>query len=205
MSTSFRTEIEDCVKRILDIICGILCFIIFIPLFFIIAVLIKTDSKGPVFFTQKRCGKDGIEFGMYKFRTMINNAESFKENLKNETDGPMFKVRKDPRITRVGRILRIWSLDELPQLFNIIKGEMSFVGPRPLASKEMDGDDHWKRIRLSVKPGITGLWQTKGRGSGKFCDWIKYDIEYVQKRSLFMDIKILLLTIITVLKAEGAY
>jgi len=205
MSTSLRIKIEDYVKRALDLVCGLFFLIIFIPPFFIIAILIKIDSKGPVFFLQKRSGKDGIEFHMYKFRTMIHNAESYKRELKNETDGPMFKMRNDPRITRLGKILRNWSLDELPQLLNIIKGEMSFVGPRPLADKEMAGDEYWKKMRLSVKPGITGLWQVKGRGSSKFCDWIKYDIEYVQKRSLFMDIKILFLTMITVLKTEGAY
>ena len=194
---------EDCLKRLLDILCSFLLLVISIPLFFIIAILIKIDSKGPVFFLQKRCGKDGREFNMYKFRTMVKDAETLKKRLKNEMDGPMFKLKNDPRITQVGGILRKLSLDELPQLLNVLKGEMSLVGPRPLADEEMVGDDIWREIRLSVRPGMTGLWQIMGRDSGKFSDWITYDTEYVQKRSLFMDIKILFLTITTVLCNKG--
>ena len=194
---------EDYLKRLLDILCSFLLLVISIPLFFIIAILIKIDSKGPVFFLQKRCGKNRKEFFMYKFRTMVKDAETLKKRLKNEMDGPMFKLKNDPRITRVGRILRKLSLDELPQLLNVLKGEMSLVGPRPLADEEMVGDDIWREIRLSVRPGMTGLWQIMGRDSGKFSDWITYDTEYVQKRSLFMDIKILFLTITTVLCNKG--
>ena len=142
---------------------------------------------------------------MYKFRTMVKDAELLKKELKNEMDGPMFKMRNDPRITQIGRVLRKWSFDELPQLLNVLKGEMSLVGPRPLANEEMTGDSNWKDIRLSVKPGVTGLWQIMGRSSGKFSDWVSYDIEYVQNRSLLLDLKILFLTIITVLKNTGAY
>ena len=194
---------EDYLKRLLDILCSFLLLVISIPLFFIIAILIKIDSKGPAFFLQKRCGKDGREFNMYKFRTMVKDAETLKKRLKNEMDGPMFKLKNDPRITWLGRILRKLSLDELPQLLNVLKGEMSLVGPRPLADEEMVGDDIWREIRLSVRPGMTGLWQIMGRDSGKFSDWITYDTEYVQKRSLFMDIKILFLTIIPVLRNKG--
>ena len=190
-------------KRLLDILCSFLLLVISIPLFFIIAILIKIDSKGPVFFLQKRCGRNRKEFFMYKFRTMVKDAETLKKGLKNEMDGPMFKLRNDPRITWLGRILRKLSLDELPQLLNVLKGEMSLVGPRPLADEEMVGDDIWREIRLSVRPGMTGLWQIMGRDSGKFSDWITYDTEYVQKRSLFMDIKILFLTITTVLCNKG--
>ena len=190
-------------KRLLDILCSFLLLVISIPLFFIIAILIKIDSKGPAFFLQKRCGKDGREFNMYKFRTMVKDAETLKKRLKNEMDGPMFKLRNDPRITWLGRILRKLSFDELPQLLNVLKGEMSLVGPRPLADEEMVGDDIWREIRLSVRPGMTGLWQIMGRDSGKFSDRITYDTEYVQKRSLFMDIKILFLTITTVLCNKG--
>jgi len=190
-------------KRLLDILCSFLLLVISIPLFFIIAILIKIDSKGPAFFLQKRCGKDGREFNMYKFRTMVKDAETLKKRLKNEMDGPMFKLKNDPRITVIGGILRKLSLDELPQLLNVLKGEMSLVGPRPLADEEMVGDDIWREIRLSVRPGMTGLWQIMGRDSGKFSDWITYDTEYVQKRSLFMDIKILFLTITTVLCNKG--
>ena len=189
--------IKNILERALDIIGSLLLIIIFLPLFFIIAVLIKMDSRGPVFFLQKRCGENGIEFNMYKFRTMVKEAEFLKKNLKNEIDGPMFKMKNDPRVTRVGRFLRGWNLDELPQCFNVLKGEMSLVGPRPLSDEEMDENSNWKKIRISVKPGLTGLWQIKGKGSGKFSDWIKYDIEYVEKKSLFMNIKILFLTVVT--------
>ena len=190
-------------KRLLDILCSFLLLVISIPLFFIIAILIKIDSKGPAFFLQKRCGRNRKEFFMYKFRTMVKDAETLKKGLRNEMDGPMFKLKNDPRITRIGGILRRLSLDELPQLLNVLKGEMSLVGPRPLADEEIVGDDIWREIRLSVRPGMTGLWQIMGRDSGKFSDWITYDTEYVQKRSLFMDIKILFLTITTVLCNKG--
>lgn len=192
-------------KRILDIVCCFFILLFLLPLFFIIAVSIKLDSKGPVFFLQKRCGRNGKVFNMYKFRTMVEDAESLKKRLQNEMDGPMFKMRNDPRITKVGRILRRCSLDELPQVLNVLKGEMSLVGPRPLAEEEMEGDEYWRRIRLSVKPGMTGLWQIMGRASGKFDDWVNYDIEYVQKRSLYMDMKILYLTLFAVFSHEGAY
>jgi len=198
---------EDCLKRLLDIACSFLLLVISIPLFFIIAILIKIDSKGPVFFLQKRCGRNRKEFFMYKFRTMVKDAEFLKKELKSEMDGPMFKMKNDPRVTQTGKFLRKWSLDELPQLLNVLKGDMSLVGPRPLANEEMAGDNNntWREIRLSVKPGVTGLWQIMGRTSGKFSDWVNYDIEYVQKRSLVMDLKILIMTAITVLRNTGAY
>lgn len=142
---------------------------------------------------------------MYKFRTMVKDAEFLKKKLKNEMDGPMFKMKNDPRTTEIGRILRRYSLDELPQLFNVLKGQMSLVGPRPLAAEEMTVDNNWRKIRLSVKPGMTGLWQIMGRASGKFNDWVVYDIEYVQKRSFLMDMKIIFLTLFAVLRYEGAY
>ena len=198
---------EDCLKRLLDIACSFLLLVISIPLFFIIAILIKIDSKGPVFFLQKRCGRNRKEFFMYKFRTMVKDAEFLKKELKSEMDGPMFKMKNDPRVTQTGKFLRKWSLDELPQLLNVLKGDMSLVGPRPLANEEMAGDNNntWREIRLSVKPGVTGLWQIMGRTSGKFSDWVNYDIEYVQKISLVMDLKILIMTAITVLRNTGAY
>ena len=191
---------QDLSKRIFDIILCNILLVIFIPFFSVVATLIKTTSSGPVFFLQKRCGRNGREFKMYKFRTMIKDAESVKKKLKSDVDGPMFKMKNDPRITSIGRFLRRWSLDELPQLFNVLKGEMSLVGPRPLSHDEMIRNNEWKEIRLSVKPGVTGLWQITGKSSGKFSDWIKYDTEYVKKRSLFFDFKILSLTITAVLK-----
>ena len=191
---------QDLPKRIFDIILGSILLVISIPFFSVVATLIKITSSGPVFFLQKRCGKNRREFKMYKFRTMIKDAESLKKKLKSDVDGPMFKMKNDPRITSIGRFLRRWSLDELPQLFNVLKGEMSLVGPRPLSNDEMTRNNEWKEIRLSVKPGVTGLWQIMGKSSGKFSDWIKYDTEYVKKRSLFFDFKILSLTITAVLK-----
>lgn len=196
-------KMDDCLKRMLDIVCSFFFLVFLFPLFFIIALLIKIDSRGPVFFLQKRCGTNGRVFSMYKFRTMVRDAEALKKRLKNEMDGPMFKMRNDPRITEVGRILRKFSLDELPQLFNVLKGEMSLVGPRPLADEEMEGDELWRKIRLSVKPGMTGLWQIMGRASGRFNDWVNYDITYVQKRSLLFDLKILFLTMFTVFIKVG--
>jgi len=191
---------QDLPKRIFDIILGSILLVIFIPFFSVVATLIKITSSGTVFFLQKRCGKNRREFKMYKFRTMIKDAESLKKKLKSDVDGPMFKMKNDPRITSIGRFLRRWSLDELPQLFNVLKGEMSLVGPRPLSNDEMTRNNEWKETRLSVKPGVTGLWQIMGKSSGKFSDWIKYDTEYVKKRSLFFDFKILSLTITAVLK-----
>lgn len=193
---------QDLPKRIFDIILGSILLVISIPFFSVVATLIKITSSGPVFFLQKRCGKNRREFKMYKFRTMIKDAETLKIQLKSDVDGPMFKMKNDPRITFIGRFLRRWSLDELPQLFNVLKGEMSLVGPRPLSNDEMTRNNEWKEIRLSVKPGVTGLWQTTGKSSGKFSDWIKYDTEYVKKRSLFFDFKILFLTITAVLRKK---
>jgi len=202
--TSIHTGWMGLVRRMIDIVGAIILLILFSPFFVIIPVFIRLDSRGPVFFLQRRCGRYGREFYIYKFRTMVEGAETLKEGLKNGVDGP-FKMREDPRVTRVGRFLRRWSLDELPQLFNVLRGEMSLVGPRPLSAEEMMRDEKWRRIRLTVRPGITGLWQVRGRSSGRFSDWVKYDVEYVMKRSLLMDLRIILETIGVVLKGKGAY
>jgi len=192
-------------KNIMDIAGAFFAILIFSPLFILIPILIKLDSRGPVFFKQKRCGLGGREFEMYKFRSMVNDAPVMREDLSSEVEGSVFKIKKDPRITRIGRFLRRTSLDELPQFLCILKGDMSLVGPRPLADEEMSADRKWKRMRLTVKPGLTGLWQVKGRATGKFTDWVRYDEEYVEKGSLFLDIKLLLLTIWTVITGRGAY
>ena len=202
--STMKHTIENVVKRGFDIACSMFFIMLFSPIFFFVAVLIKVDSKGAVFFKQKRCGKNGKEFFMLKFRTMVDDAEILKKNLLNEMEGPVFKIKKDPRITRIGLFLRKWSFDELPQFINILKGEMSLVGPRPLAKEEMTGYDLWKNIRLTVKPGLTGLWQIYGRPTGKFGDWVKYDIAYVRNRSIFLDIKIIFLTLFAVLRKKGA-
>ncbi|MDO8445492.1 MAG: sugar transferase [Deltaproteobacteria bacterium] len=193
------------IKRFIDLTLALLGLIFLIPLFMLTGILIKLDSPGPVFFAQKRCGKGEIKFNMFKFRSMINNAETVKPLLKNEVEGSVFKIENDPRITRVGKLLRRTSLDELPQLFNILIGNMSIVGPRPLADAEMEADNEWKKIRLSVKPGLTGLWQIKGRNTKRFADWVKYDTEYVKNRSLLLDLKIIFMTIGIVLKGKGSY
>jgi len=194
-------------KRTADIVIGIASVLIFSPVLILIALAIKISSPGPVVYTQKRCGKHGKMFNMFKFRTMVARAEKMHNELipQKDTDGPMFKMANDPRVTRLGKILRRTSLDELPQLFNVIKGEMSLVGPRPLIMEEMKFSPSWRSVRLRVKPGMTGLWQVQGRSEAPFHDWIKYDVEYVMNQSLWMDIKTLLRTIKVVLKKVGAH
>jgi lipopolysaccharide/colanic/teichoic acid biosynthesis glycosyltransferase len=187
-------NLNGLIKRLIDISGSIFLLIFNSPILLSVPVLIKLDSKGPVFFKQKRCGVRGDEFDMYKFRTMVENAESMKKQVENTVDGPVFKSKGDPRVTKVGRALRKTSIDEIPQIFNVLKGEMSLVGPRPLAIEEMEGNEDWKEMRLSIKPGLTGLWQVKGRVTHKFDDWVKYDMEYIEKRSLLFDIKILIMT-----------
>jgi lipopolysaccharide/colanic/teichoic acid biosynthesis glycosyltransferase/NDP-sugar pyrophosphorylase family protein len=201
----FKRKLYSFGKRIMDLLLSAIGIVILFPLFILIAILIKLDSRGPVFYIQKRCGKNGKIFGMIKFRSMADKADKLQDELilLKETDGPMFKISQDPRITRLGRLLRKNSLDELPQLINVLKGEMSLVGPRPLITDEMRFSLTWRDIRLKVKPGITGLWQIKGRSDTSFHNWIKYDLAYVKNRSLWGDIKILFKTIRVVLKREG--
>lgn len=172
------------------------------PLLLLIAAAVRLDSRGPVFFSQKRCGKDGREFWMHKFRTMVPDAEQRQKDLKakNSVDGPMFKLEEDPRITRVGKFLRKTSLDELPQLLNVLRGDMSLVGPRPLAYDEMKFCPTWRDARLTVHPGLTGLWQVKARNRNRFSEWIRYDLEYVRRRSLLLDVYILIRTARVLLK-----
>ena len=196
---------QEFMKRILDILLSILLLLIFIPIFLITAIFIKLFDKGPIFYSQTRVGLNGKEFTMYKFRSMIINADCIKNELNNDVDGPVFKVKKDPRITKIGRLTRRWSLDEIPQFYNVLKGEMSMVGPRPLSFEEMDGFEQWKKIRLSVLPGITGFWQIEARDHKKFEDWIFYDTEYVKNWSITTDLKILLKTVLVVLRGKGAF
>lgn len=191
-------------KRLMDIIVSGALIVALSPFGLLIALLIKLDTKGPVFYRQRRCGLGGREFWMYKLRTMVVNADDLKKTLRNEVDGPMFKVSHDPRITRVGQWLRKWSLDEFPQLFNVFRGEMSLVGPRPLAAEEMTKNPEWRDLRLTVVPGMTGLWQIRARHTKKFEDWVKYDTEYVRNHGLAMDIKLLVMTFFAVLGRKGA-
>lgn len=187
-------------KQLFDFTTSLILLILFAPLFLLISLLIKADSAGPALFRQKRCGKGGKEFNMIKFRTMFADAEDKKEKLMhmNECDGPMFKITKDPRVTKVGNFLRKACLDEVPQLINVVKGEMSLVGPRPLASEEMRYCPSWENNRLTVKPGITGLWQISKSNRNSFSRWIECDNYYVANLSLWLDLKILFKTMLKV-------
>jgi len=204
---SIRHRVFSGLKRLMDVLISAVMLIFLLPLMGLIALAIKMDSDGSVIFRQKRCGKDGKDFEMLKFRTMVSNAHAMQQKLESQknVDGPMFKLLDDPRVTHVGSILRKTSLDELPQLINVLKGEMSLVGPRPLAMNEMKFSPSWRSIRLRVKPGITGLWQVQGRSEAAFHNWIKYDVQYVRNQTLWLDIKILLRTIAVVFRKIGAY
>lgn len=193
------------VKRLIDIIFSFLGIIIFFPIACIIALAIKIESKGSVFYIQIRSGKHGREFPMLKFRTMIENAEKLLKNLKflNEQDGPVFKMKHDPRVTKIGKFLRKSSLDEMPQLINVLLGQMSLVGPRPPIPAEVDLYEPWQRRRLSMRPGITCIWQVSGRNDVSFERWMEMDLEYIDNWSLLLDLKLLLKTIPYVLIAKG--
>ncbi|MCK5566326.1 MAG: sugar transferase, partial [Actinomycetia bacterium] len=195
------------IKNIFDYVLGLIFFIIFIPIYLVVGLIIKVDSRGPVFYKQKRATKDGKEFLMYKFRTMVVEADKLLEKLKdeNETDGPLFKIKKDPRITRVGRFLRRLSIDEVPQIINVLRGELSLIGTRPPLLEEVSEYKKWHRKRLNVKQGITGLWQVAGRSELGFEEGIKLDLYYIQNWSIGMDIKILLKTIPAIISRRGAY
>jgi exopolysaccharide biosynthesis polyprenyl glycosylphosphotransferase len=195
-------------KRLIDI-CGSAGLLLAVaPLFVMAALLIKFDSPGPVFFRQERVGLNKRRFRLFKFRTMTKGANKLQQMLEhlNEADGPVFKIKDDPRITRIGKFLRRFSIDELPQLFNVLKGEMSLVGPRPLPVRDIDRiDTQWHKRRLSVKPGVTCLWQVNGRSDVSFDGWVRMDLEYIDQWSLGLDMKILVKTIPAVLKGSGAY
>lgn len=195
------------VKRCIDFI-GALCGIILLsPIFLIVALLIKyEDPKGPVFFKQVRIGKDGREFYMYKFRSMVIDAEAkLKDLLKhNEVSGAMFKMKEDPRVTRIGKIIRKTSIDELPQLLNVLKGEMSLVGPRPPLPREVKEYTAYDKQRLLVTPGCAGLWQVTERNSVGFKEMVELDLEYINKRSVLYDLKIIFKTIQIMIKSNGA-
>jgi len=195
------------IKRLFDAVSSGIALLVLAPIFAIIAIIIKATSKGPVFFRQKRCGLNGRTFILYKFRTMVEGAEARLDELikHNEMNGPVFKMENDPRLTRVGKFLRKTSLDELPQLWNVFKGEMSLVGPRPPIPKEVEQYDNWQRRRLSMRPGIICLWQVNGRNRiVDFNEWARLDLEYIDNWSLGLDFKILLKTIPAVLFARGA-
>ena len=193
------------VKDMFDLVFSSFVVIVLFPLFAIIALLIKVNDGGPVFFKQERIGLNGRRFICYKFRSMVVDAEAMLEGLqdKNESDGPTFKIKKDPRITKIGCILRKTSLDELPQFLNVIKGDMSVVGPRPPLLKEVKLYERCQLRRLSMKPGITCIWQVKGRNKVSFEEWMQMDLEYIDKWSLWEDAKLILGTVGVIFKMSG--
>jgi len=198
---------QQLAKRALDCALSALSIIVLVPLFLLAALLIKLTSPGPVFFVQERVGLNKRKFRFYKFRTMVADAEEQIQELQhlNEVSGPVFKIRNDPRVTRIGKVLRKTSMDELPQLFNVLKGDMSLVGPRPLPVRDYAGfSEDWQRRRFSVRPGITCLWQINGRSSVPFEKWMQLDMEYIDHWSLGLDFRILAKTIPAVLKGAGA-
>lgn len=193
-------------KRLIDIIASSLGIIALSPLFLVVSILIKKESEGPVIFSQDRIGKDGASFKMHKFRSMVQNAEELKEKLKeqNEMSGPMFKMKEDPRVTKVGKFIRKTSIDELPQLINVLKGDMSLVGPRPSLPKEVKEFEPWMMERLNVKPGLTCYWQVSGRNNIDFEDWMKLDIKYVRERNTLTDLKLIFKTVFVLFGDENA-
>ena len=195
-------------KRVFDFVLSLLGIIILSPLFVLIAFIIKVeDRKGPVFFKQIRVGKGGKTFYIYKFRSMITNAEELKVFLsnQNEATGPVFKIKHDPRVTRVGRFIRKTSIDELPQLLNVLKGEMSLVGPRPPLPDEVEKYTSYERQRLSVTPGLTCYWQVSGRSNISFERWIELDLKYIEDRNFFIDMKLIFITIFVLFGSKDAY
>jgi len=193
------------IKELFDFLFSFFAILFLSPVFIIIAIIIKATSKGDVFFKQERVGRRGRPFMLYKFRTMVDNAEELKEGLKaqNEVDGPVFKIKNDPRITKIGKFLRKTSLDELPQFFNVLKGNMSVVGPRPPVPQEVKEYERWQLRRLSMKPGITCIWQVSGRNEISFNEWMKLDLEYIDNWSLKLDVILILKTVNTIFGKTG--
>lgn len=202
-----RTKLLSRLKRVLDLTVAVIAIILTSPIMLMTALLIKLESPGPVIFKQVRVGKDGEHFYCYKFRSMYVDAEQRLRELqaKNEADGPVFKMKRDPRVTRVGRVIRKLSIDELPQLFNVLKGEMSLVGPRPALPSEVAKYTYEQIGRLHAIPGITGLQQVSGRSDLDFKRWVELDLQYIAEQSIWKDIEILLRTIPAVLLGRGAY
>jgi exopolysaccharide biosynthesis polyprenyl glycosylphosphotransferase len=205
----YRSDPEDQVallcKNLVDRIGALVGLLLFSPIMLLTALAVKLTSPGPIFFGQKRSGHNGRQFMLYKFRTMCSDAEQKKAELmaENEMSGPVFKMSRDPRITPIGKFLRKFSIDELPQLFNVLRGEMSLVGPRPPLPKEVSQFEPWQHRKLSVKPGLTCLWQVNGRNNIDFEEWMRLDLEYIDNWSLLLDTKILLKTVPAVLSGSG--
>lgn len=194
-------------KRLCDITISFISLLILSPVFLIVALAIKMEDGGNVFYVQERMGINGRVFRMYKFRSMCKNAELLHKQLlsRNELDGPAFKMKEDPRVTKVGRFIRRTSIDELPQLVNIIRGEMSIVGPRPLPTYEAVQCNAYQNQRLMVKPGLTCYWQCCGRNDIPFDEWIEMDLRYIREAGILTDFKLIFLTVGAVIRSEGAY
>lgn len=194
-------------KRVMDVVLSSVALVVLSPIFLITAVAIKLEDNGPVFFVQQRAGKDLKPFNIYKFRSMYINAdEKLKEMMENnEQTGHAFKIKNDPRITKVGKVIRRFSIDELPQLINIIKGDMSIVGPRPLLQFQMEECNTYEKQRLIVQPGLTCYWQIGGRANIKWEEWVELDLDYIEDMGLWTDIKMIVRTIPAVVDSEGAY
>ena len=192
-------------KRLLDLVVGCTLLVVFSPLMLVITLVLLAIYRSNPLFCQQRVGHCGLTFTMFKFRTMHVDAHALQHAVANEMDGPVFKNRRDPRITPIGRILRSLSIDELPQLVNVLAGHMSLVGPRPPILKEVLQYEPWQQQRLAVKPGLTCLWQVSGRNEIGFDDWVRMDLWYIAHQSLLLDLKLLLLTPISVLSRRGAY
>ncbi|WP_336774664.1 sugar transferase [Paenibacillus sp. MMO-58] len=196
------------VKRGFDLIAASLGLILLSPLFLLVAFLIKLESpKGPVFFYQTRVGRNETTFRMFKFRSMVANAEEMLESLlsQNEIEGAMFKMKEDPRITKVGKFIRKTSIDELPQLWNVIRGDMSLVGPRPALPREVNEYTNYDKLRLKVLPGCTGLWQVSGRNELSFKEMVELDLKYIEERGFLFDLKLMLLTVRVMFGSKNAY
>lgn len=208
--TTLKPAVDDgrlMIKRAMDISCALTGLVLLSPLFALVAIAIRLTDGGPVIFNQERYGRNKRRFRMHKFRTMVPNAEVLQKDLenRNEAAGPVFKIQDDPRVTRLGRLLRRSSLDELPQLFNVLKGEMSLVGPRPLPLRDvLRFEESWLMRRFSITPGITGLWQVNGRSHMTFDKWVASDLRYIDDWSLMLDVKILMKTVPAVLRGSGA-
>jgi len=207
MDTDRKKRMYRVAKRGMDVVCCGMALLLLLPVFLITAMAIWVEDGGPVIFAQDRNGLNGKVFRMYKFRSMCKDAEILHTELvkQNEMDGPAFKMKKDPRVTKVGRIIRKTSIDELPQLVNILKGEMSIVGPRPLPTYETEQCNAYQKQRLAVKPGLTCYWQCSGRNDISFDEWMEMDLKYIRKASLWVDMKIIFQTVKTVISRRGAY
>ncbi|MCD4651524.1 MAG: sugar transferase [Candidatus Cloacimonetes bacterium] len=208
MMWQFMVKFSYGLKRVLDIIVASVLMILLSPVFVLTAIVIYLEDPGPVFFMQKRVGKDGRFFDFYKFRSMVVNAEKLKDKIlkQNESgDGVIFKMKRDPRITKSGRIIRRFSIDELPQLYNVLLGDMSLVGPRPPLPREVAEYSLEDRKRLHIKPGITCIWQVSGRSDIPFNEQVELDMQYIRSQGVWGDLKILLKTIPAVITGKGAY